>query len=605
MSERQPQPQPQPPAKPSRRSPVPVIIVDKSLSSSAGPPPPSVVAISDHPNGLPTHHVPSSTNSSTKRGNLNKTNNTTASTNGPFQKQKDKDRVAGRRLAFSQRDQSHIRLDDDTTSTTSTAPTLVSSTSSGFWSLSESSITFDPSSLRSGALTPTQRSTSGQKAGQGVGTPERRTSRSKSAPRPSPNADNFQRVAQERRVRVAAGVEHRQKAHLRRADGRPLANRINAAKSRPRPTTIGSGSSAMQTSAVTCKKTQPQVRRRSSDVARIGQVPVPSVSSDHHQKQRQQQQQQQQHPIRRVDQSHSSRAQQNNRPRARAPPPPQVTTDQAHSLPQPQLPAQERTKGRVSSTEDTLSFKDFYRISHEIDRGSFSRVYECYHRYTAVKFAVKVIDRRSLSRKADDAVFQEARILQELQNKRRDTTTDGEEGAGFVRLVDFFIESTRFFLVMDYMAGATLFDRVLDKHYYSEDDARILIARLLKAVSFMHRHDVIHRDLKPQNLLLADKDDDTNAFIGDFGFATVIRPVLDEKTNRMTRRVLRQKCGTPSYVSPEVIAGRPYVSQVSVLCLSIRFLDCPIFYLFIIFFKSHPMLIPSPFLSTHNTGPSC
>ena len=569
MNERQPQPQPQPPAKPSRRSPVPVIIVDKSLSSSAGPPPPSVVAISDHPNGLPTHHVPSSTNSSTKRGNLNKTNNTTASTNGPFQKQKDKDRVAGRRLAFSQRAQSHIRLDDDTTSTTSTAPTLVSSTSSGFWSLSESSITFDPSSLRSGALTPTQRSISGQKAGQGVGTPERRTSRSKSAPRPSPNADNFQRVAQERRVRVAAGVEHRQKAHLRRADGRPLANRINAAKSRPRPTT-------MQTSAVTCMKAQPQVRRRPSDVARIGQVPVPSVSSDHHQKQRQQQQQQpqQQRPIRRVDHSHSSRAQQSNRPRARASPPPQVTTHQAHSLPQTQLPAQERTKGRASSTEDVLSFKDFYRISQEIDRGSFSRVYECYHRYTAVKFAVKVIDRRSLSLKADDAVFREARILQELQNKRRDTTADGEEGAGFVRLVDFFIEPTRFFLVMDYMAGATLFDRVLDKHYYPEDDARILIARLLKAVSFMHRHDVIHRDLKPQNLLLADKGDDTNAFIGDFGFATVIRPVLDEKTNRMTRRVLRQKCGTPSYVAPEILAGRPYDQAADMWSLGVITFFC-------------------------------
>ena len=213
----------------------------------------------------------------------------------------------------------------------------------------------------------------------------------------------------------------------------------------------------------------------------------------------------------------------------------------------------------MSSADDTLSFKDFYRISQEIDPGSFSRVYECYHRYTAVKFAVKVIDRRSLSRKADDTVFREARILQELQNKRRDAiTTDGEEDVGFVRLVDFFIEPTRFFLVMDFMAGSTLFDRVLDKHYYPEDEARILATRILKAVAFMHRHNVVHRDLKPQNILLADKDDDTNVFIGDFGFATIIRPVLDEKTNRMTRRVLRQKCGTPSYVAPEVIAGKPY-----------------------------------------------
>jgi len=495
--------------------------------------------------------------------------------------------VAGRRLAFSQRAQSHIRLDDDTTSTTSTAPTLLSSTSSGFWSLSESSITFDPSSLRSGALTPRQRSVSGQKGGVSeaapVCTPERRTSRSKSAPRASPgkNAGNFQRVAQERRVRAAAvGVEH-QRIHLRRADGRPLANRINAAQSRARPTALSSGSGTLQ-------QVQQQARRRPSDVARIGQVPASPLIPE-------QQKKQQQQATQNIEQGHMSKTQQICRPRPKsqtrptihrpaAGVPTSITTPSQQQQPsgkisvrpsspspvlqptqkqvpahQPQPQMQERTNGRVSSADDALSFKDFYRISQEIDRGSFSRVYECYHRYTAVKFAAKVIDRRSLSRKADDAVFREARILQELQNKRRDAiTTDGEEDVGFVRLVDFFIEPTRFVLVMDFMAGSTLFDRVLDKHYYSEDNARILATRLLKAVAFMHRHNVVHRDLKPQNILLADKDDDTNVFIGDFGFATIIRPVLDENTNRMTRRVLRQKCGTPSYVAPEVIAGKPY-----------------------------------------------
>ena len=128
-------------------------------------------------------------------------------------------------------------------------------------------------------------------------------------------------------------------------------------------------------------------------------------------------------------------------------------------------------------------------------------MYEAYHRYTAVKYAVKVIDRRSLSRKADDAVFREARILQELQNKQRHPDDNSEGGAaacGFVRLVDFFIEPQRFFLVLDCMQGGALFDRVLDRHFYTEDDARQLAVKILKAVAFMHRHDVVHRDLKPQ-----------------------------------------------------------------------------------------------------------
>lgn len=363
--------------------------------------------------------------------------------------------------------------------------------------------------------------------------------------------------------------------HLRRGDGRPLAHRVNA------------NTNANATENRSRSRSHSQDRPRPITAARIGEVPAATSEQQRQHKPTTMMCRRVSDPIAPYPQPrvrNPSQAQvqpqkpqaQRERPRARSQTRPMATSDSIRTVPAsinaPSKPHQQ-PRGRVSSPADTsipdaggLSCKDFYRISHEIDRGSFSRVYECYHRYTATKFAVKVIDRRSLSRKADDAVFREARILQELQNKRRTTEDndnggrDGGEGsgAGFVRLVDFFIEPTRFFLVMDYMAGSTLFDRVLDKHYYSEDDARVLLTRLLRSLAFMHRHDVVHRDLKPQNILLADVDNDTNAFLGDFGFATVIRPVLDETTNRMTRRVLRQKCGTPSYVAPEVIAGKPY-----------------------------------------------
>ena len=142
----------------SRRSPVPVIIVDKTLSPSS-----NTATTSNRSNPNPTRNV----NTRIHVATSGTTSSNSSSPNAPLQKQRDEDRVAGRRLAFSQRAQSHIRLDDDTTSTTSTAPTLLSSTSSGFWSLSESSITFDPSSLRSGVLAPVQRSSSGHKGGVG------------------------------------------------------------------------------------------------------------------------------------------------------------------------------------------------------------------------------------------------------------------------------------------------------------------------------------------------------------------------------------------------------------------------------------------------------
>ena len=380
----------------SRRSPVPVIIVDKTLSPSS-----NTATNSNRSNPNPTRNVNIATSGTTCTGS------NSSSPNAPLQKQRDEDRVAGRRLAFSQRAQSHIRLDDDTTSTTSTAPTLLSSTSSGFWSLSESSITFDPSSLRSGALAPVQRSPSGHKGGVGeaahVRMPERRTSRSKSVPRPrssqGKNAGNFQRVAQERRVRAAAVGAEQQRIHLHRADGRPLANRINVAQSRPRPTTLRSGSGPQQ-------QGRQRARRRPSDVARIGQVPaVPALPLSSEQRKKQQQK-----PTRNTDlvvsknqQIHRPRTKSQTRPntnRSTAGVPASIATSSQqqqpcakisvrplsplpHSRPsQKQIPAhqirpeiQERAKGRVSSADDALSFKDFYRISQEIDRGSFSRVY--------------------------------------------------------------------------------------------------------------------------------------------------------------------------------------------------------------------------------------
>mmetsp|Transcript_28364 Transcript_28364/g.62333 ORF Transcript_28364/g.62333 Transcript_28364/m.62333 type:complete len:723 (-) Transcript_28364:91-2259(-) len=502
-----------------------------------------------------------------------------------------------KRLAFSQKAMSNIKLDDDTASSTSTAPTLISSTSSGFWSLSESSITttsFDPVALRrqsggaaAGAAAGGNGSIGGKANGMGVGmgvgggngagrgrlcSPR---NRSKSAPRPNPgkNAGDFRRVAQERQARAAV---------------RPLANRLNAGRSRQKQSGGGGGVVA-----------PPHQRPTTSSVASTSGTPQqpPGQATQQPRRVERAHLPKRPHPDAAAAKLSRTRSQSQMRPRPQVPQTAAASTIGAGTAPQPLQPLQQqqqqqqpssarsqqqpqppqfqRAKGRVASTDDALSFKDFYRISCEIDRGSFSRVYEAYHRYTAVKYAVKVIDRRSLSRKADDAVFREARILQELQNKHRSAAADEAATAaaacGFVRLVDFFIEPTRFFLVMDYMAGGPVFDRVLDRHFYTEDDARQLAIKLLKAVAFMHRHDVVHRDLKPQNILLVSDECDTSVKIADFGFATVCPMLPDEKTGKMTRKVLKQKCGTPSYVAPEVISGKGYCQAADMWSLGVIF----------------------------------
>ena len=75
-------------------------------------------------------------------------------------------------------------------------------------------------------------------------------------------------------------------------------------------------------------------------------------------------------------------------------------------------------------------------------------------------------------------------------------------GQYIVQLLDFYEEEHYFYLVMDYMGGGDVFDRVLERTKYSEDEASKLTKILLKATRCMHDAGVAHRDLKPQNLML-------------------------------------------------------------------------------------------------------
>jgi calcium/calmodulin-dependent protein kinase I len=88
-----------------------------------------------------------------------------------------------------------------------------------------------------------------------------------------------------------------------------------------------------------------------------------------------------------------------------------------------------------------------------------------------------------------------------------------------IEIIDFFDEDDRFYLVMERMEGGDVFDRILKMKQYTERDARGLSKFLLEAVACMHQSGITHRDLKPQNLLLKSKDDNSDIKIADFGFA--------------------------------------------------------------------------------------
>lgn len=135
-------------------------------------------------------------------------------------------------------------------------------------------------------------------------------------------------------------------------------------------------------------------------------------------------------------------------------------------------------------------FKNNFMLGKKIKGGTFSTVWEATCMVTKKRFAVKIVSRKNLTKNDDAQVLNEVAILQSLKHK------------SIVQLIDFFEEGEKFYLVMEILEGGDVFDRIVQRSHYTEKDARDLARALLEAVEFLHSHNVAHRDLKPQNLLL-------------------------------------------------------------------------------------------------------
>jgi serine/threonine protein kinase len=178
-------------------------------------------------------------------------------------------------------------------------------------------------------------------------------------------------------------------------------------------------------------------------------------------------------------------------------------------------------------------FVDLYDLGQKIHKGSAGVVMKCFTKADNTPFAVKVIAR---SPKTDEGTLQEVSIMNQLDHPN------------LVKVVDFFEEEDNYYIVMELMAGGDVFDRILDMNNYTEKDARDLFMVLLESVEYMHKMGIAHRDIKPQNIFLESKDSHSRIKIGDFGFAKKVH----------TPKSLTSRCGTPSYVAPEILKNQPY-----------------------------------------------
>ena len=203
----------------------------------------------------------------------------------------------------------------------------------------------------------------------------------------------------------------------------------------------------------------------------------------------------------------------------------------------------------------------FYRIGSEIGIGNFSQVKlglhlltkgfgfnfkiilkflknfnENYNFFLKEKVAIKILNKTKLDEKTQRLLLREISSMQKLHHQN------------IIRLYEVIHTSTRLYICMEYAPDGELFTRINDSGKIKESEARIIFSQIISAVNHMHSNNIIHRDIKAENIFFA------NFFpiivkVGDFGFS--IEATITKQLNTY--------CGSPPYAAPELFRDDTYL----------------------------------------------
>ncbi|XP_048386409.1 hormonally up-regulated neu tumor-associated kinase homolog A isoform X2 [Stegostoma tigrinum] len=189
-----------------------------------------------------------------------------------------------------------------------------------------------------------------------------------------------------------------------------------------------------------------------------------------------------------------------------------------------------------------------YLVGKMINKGSFAKVMEGLHVPTGEKVAIKVIDKKKA--KQDTYVRKnmkrEPRIHQMIKHPN------------VVQLFETLETENSYYMAMELCQGGDLMDRICEKKKLEEKEVRKYTRQILSAVEHLHRHTIVHRDLKIENFLL---DENNNIKIVDFGLSNTLKSDSQE--------LLNTQCGSPAYAAPELLAHQKYGPKVDVWSIGV------------------------------------
>lgn len=191
---------------------------------------------------------------------------------------------------------------------------------------------------------------------------------------------------------------------------------------------------------------------------------------------------------------------------------------------------------RASPGQD---IRDDYRIGKLLGSGAFGQVRECTRRSNGELLAVKIMERKSneVGHWSNENMFRrEVELLGIL------------DSPCIVKYFDFYEDKHFLYVVMEMCEGGELFEQIVKCKRFNERDASYVCRQILTAVAYVHSLGIVHRDIKAENFMFKYKDIDSELKLIDFGMSARLSPPL--------KTFLTEMCGSPHYLSPELIKRR-------------------------------------------------
>ncbi|KAG7393940.1 hypothetical protein PHYPSEUDO_000117 [Phytophthora pseudosyringae] len=211
-------------------------------------------------------------------------------------------------------------------------------------------------------------------------------------------------------------------------------------------------------------------------------------------------------------------------------------------------PTKQRWLVALSDCIDILVWLRHYKLGAVLGVGGNGVVQKLEDERDGSVYAVKVLDVAKFRHR--EQVVAEVEILRNITNNIKHPN--------LIKIHKVYEEHQKVYIIQELCTGGELYDRVVHRGKYSEKDAANIMSQLVSALQALHAHNILHLDIKPENILFSSEDPDSKILLTDFGLARMI----NGKQNPLDQG--KSMAGTIGYMAPEVISSHVYSEAADV-----------------------------------------